>query len=154
MGSEMCIRDSGSLDGLKTDDHLLVYRDNLKVSYLQIKSVEKRKSIGKIVSAYQHQPGDVVFRDTTIEAVNVLVLGKVHNVDVLKLAKLHADADSKLGFDRLLTYGKPTSESRLRIDGESGLPMTVAGGCIVSKSMQAFVEEYNRLMSEAAAKNK
>ncbi|MFK7766194.1 MAG: hypothetical protein AB8B55_03045 [Mariniblastus sp.] len=68
------------------------------------------------------------------------------------MAKLHYESDSKLGFKRVLSYGKGAS-NQFRIDEKSGLPIVVAGGCIVSQPMIEFVKVYNQLMTKDLAKN-
>ena len=61
-----------------------------------------------------------------------------------------AEADIKADKKRILYYGKPYSANEALVDKESGLPIEIVEGCIVTKEFVCETEAYNRTMRAAA----
>jgi beta-lactamase regulating signal transducer with metallopeptidase domain/DNA-binding beta-propeller fold protein YncE len=65
-----------------------------------------------------------------------------------------ADIDLKAGTKRILYYGKPWSAGKPLIDDDTGLPVEIVSGCIVTRDFTLLVEAYNatiRAQAPAAA---
>jgi hypothetical protein len=64
------------------------------------------------------------------------------------IARAHQDMAK--GTIRILYYGKPWSADKPLVDDESGLPVEIVKGCVVTEEFVQETDAYNRAMREAA----
>ncbi len=65
-----------------------------------------------------------------------------------------ANEDIKNGTIQIQYYGKPWSVGKPLIDDETGLPVKIIEGCVVTKEFQEEIDAYNTLMRLQATKIK
>jgi hypothetical protein len=65
-----------------------------------------------------------------------------------------ANEDIKNGKMQILYYGKPWSARKPLIDDETGLPVIIVEGCVVTTDFVEETDAYNTIMRAAAIRNK
>jgi hypothetical protein len=146
----------GSEAGVNVGDVFDVYRDNKPFGKLKITAVEPDQStatISETRGAQKLETGDIVIREVTLQFLRKLESNS-HLATPAETGRAFAEADIGSGINRILYYGKPWSEGKPLIDDQTGYPVTVISGCIVTKAFTLLVEEYNLAMREHFRKKK
>jgi hypothetical protein len=65
-----------------------------------------------------------------------------------------AQEDIKNGKIQILYYGKPWSVGKPLIDDETGLPVIIVEGCVVTTDFVEETDAYNKIMRAEAIRNK
>ena len=140
----------GSEADVKLGDVFDVYRENRPLGKLTITEVERDQSTAtfkEIHGVQKLETGDVIIRDVTLPFLRSLRPDSVIATPA-KLGREFAETDRGSGIIRILYYGLPWSDGKPLIDDETGYPVTIIGGCIVTKDFTILVNEYNLAMRE------
>jgi hypothetical protein len=146
----------GSEAGVNIGDVFDIYRENKQLGKLKVTKVEPDQSTATISETYgpqKYETGDVVIRDVTLQFLRQLERN-ASAATPAKTGRAFAEADIGSGINRVLYYGPPWSDGKPLIDNETGYPVTVISGCIVTKAFTLLVEEYNLAMREHFQKKK
>ena len=140
----------GSEADVNIGDVFDVYRENMPLGKLTITEVEPDQSTATFKETHGVQKletGDVIIRDVTLPFLRRLG----PNSDIAtpaKTGRAFAVEDMGSGINRIQYCGKPWSAGKPLIDDETGYPITIIAGCIVTKDFTILVNEYNLAMRE------
>lgn len=140
----------GSNHGVNTGDVFDVYRENKKIGEITITDVELDQStanVTKILGAQKMKTGDSVIRDVTLQFLRRLRPDSTVPTPA-QSGRTFAEADIKSGINRILYYGKPWSAGKPLIDEDTGYPVHITAGCVVTKDFMLLVNEYNLTMKK------
>ena len=148
--------DIGRDQGLKLFDSCDVYQEKEQIGRLRITEVEKLEATAEIVELHPAKKlltGDRVIVDITLQFLKNL-RPKAAIEAPAELGRRHALTDIRSDLKRILHYGEPWSQGKPLIDEDTGYPVTVAAGCVVTRDFVAFVEQYNATVQEHFRKDR
>lgn len=144
----------GSDDGVRPGDVFDVYRDKRKIGELTVADTHPDQStarISDVLPKQKLQAGDHVLRDATLQFLRQL--GSDSNlVSPAELGRKYAQTDLESDFPRILYCGRPWSAGKPLIDDETGYPVTITAGCVVTPEFVQFVDAYNATVRVAFRK--
>jgi hypothetical protein len=138
----------GSNHGVNTGDVFDVYRENKNIGEITIADIEPDQSaanVTKLLGVQELKTGDSVIRDVTLQFLRRLRPDSALPTPA-QSGRTFAEADIKSGINRILYYGPPWSAGKPLIDDDTGYPVHITAGCIVTTDFRLLVDEYNLTM--------
>lgn len=135
----------GLTAGLKPGDVLSMHRGQVPLGRVTLVKVDQEHSMARI-DLFQGGViagvGDAVVQDATLKFLVGLRPGDMVEGAGEK-GRTHAEADIRRGLGRILYFGKPWSRGKPFVDDETGKPVVIVDGCLVTSNFVLFVNAYN-----------
>lgn len=142
---------AGEKQGVRRFDDCDVFRDDQRIGELHITAVAAEQSSAEITFVHPDfllEVDDSILIDITSKFLHELSPDSKLK-DPADAGRRFARADIRGKEKRILYFGKPWSVGKPLVDDESGLPVRIIAGCLVTGEFVEFVQAYNAEMRAA-----